>query len=213
MALAQGVTSANTVGYTIRVASGTTIFAPGFQKVGVGSGTTVINDLLDETTLTPYADELLVYDAVNGVLNQWLWDGTGWTDWTESKDMEIGTGEAIFANFSLDQVIAGEVVNADTLTYAHNIPAGASLFGSAFPVPLLASNFNFGTVLTAYADSVLLYDPVNGVLNQWLWDGTGFTDWTDYLPNQIAAAGEGVMIENNSSFSGLVETVAPAPQN
>lgn len=204
--IAQGeVKSANIVGYTTRAAEGYTCFVPGFQKVG--GGTTTLNDLLDENTLTAYVDEVQIYDPVEGLFVSWIWDGTGWTDWTGTQELEIAPGEGYFANFTLDQNVCGEVVNSDTLAFTHEVPTGYSALGSAFPTAMVASNFNFAQVLTAYVDEVQIYDPVEGVFVSWTWDGTGFTDWSTYLPDVMAPQGEGVFFGNISGFTELVETL------
>jgi hypothetical protein len=97
-----------------------------------------------------------------------------------------------------DVQVSGEVVNPTTLTFDHVVPAGYSFIGSAFPVALLQSNCNFGTVLAPYGNDIQVYDPDDGSFTQWIWDGTGFTDWTDYLPDTIAQQGEAVLFGNMS---------------
>ena len=195
------------VGFIERPATGYTIFNPGFQKIG--GDETIMADLVDTSKLTSYVDEVQIYNPDDGLLYSFFWvDGT-WTDYAETSDILIVPGKLYFANFMSDTKFRGEVVNSETLRFEHHPPQGYSLFGSAFPVPLKQSNFNFAEVMTAYVDEVQVYNPDDGLLYSFFWDGVGFTDYSDYLPDEIAPIGEGVMLGNIMGFETLIEDINP----
>ena len=202
------VESANVVGYLNREATGGySAFTAGFQKIG--GGTTMLSDVIDTAQLMPYADDIQVYNGVDGTFTQWVWDGSCWTDWVNSEeDVELNPGSGYLGMLSGSVIVKGEVVNPNTLSYEHNVPQGYSVLASAFPVALKQSNFNFAEVLMPYGDDIQVYEPEGGTFTQWIWDGTGFTDWVGYYPDELAPAGQGIFFGNNSGFSGLVETLS-----
>jgi hypothetical protein len=203
------VESANIVGYYDREADGSAVFAPGFVKVG--GGATDLVDLIDTSSLSAFVDHVMIYDPVTGEDIDYLYDGNdGWTaDWgTTSISLPLQPGGAYFVEFFSDVTVSGQI--ADTsLTYTHEIPEGYSYFGSAFPVALQTSNFNFGEVMTPYVDEIQVYDAVNGEDISYLWDGNGFTpDYgSTYLPDVLAPIGQGVMIGNISGFTEIEESL------
>ena len=213
LAMADGVMSTNVVGYFHReTTGGYDGICAGFQKVG--GGETHISDVIDTTSLTPYVSDIMVYDPVEGTFTQWIWDGTGFTDWVNTTDPVIALGSGFLSMLDADVTVKGEVVNPDTLIYQHTIPVGYSFVGSAFPMPFLQSNCNFAETLTAYASDVMVYDPVEGTFTQWLWDGTGFTDWVDYLPDQLAPRGGSILFGNpNETAQVITEDINPKQQN
>ena len=193
------VESVNIVGYmTSPTTGGYKLGVPSF--VAVGGGATVVQDLVDTALLTPYVDEIQSYNPATGSFTSLIWDGTGWTeDFSTYTAVPVEAGKGYVMNFSQDTVFAGEVVNGQSLTYTNTIAAGYSVVGSAFPTAMLTSNFNFASVLTAYVDEVQLYSAGTGAFTSYTWDGTGFTaDFVNYLPDQLAPAGEGVLFGNNS---------------
>ena len=210
---AMAVESTNIVGYYEVPSDGTyRAFTASLQKIG--GGTTGIADIIEATELASaaYGIEMQVYDPDDGVWNSWVWDGSSWTDWTDTADLDFTTGNGYLSSVTAEIKIAGEVVGTATSTgrtYTHSIPnTGFFVFGSAFPVPLKTSNFNFSQAFMAYDVEIQVYDPDAGEWVSWIWDGTGFTDWSDYLPDQIAPVGEGVLFSSsNADTVELVETI------
>jgi hypothetical protein len=205
------VESQNVVGYNKQTVDGYKICIPGFVKVG--GGETTIDQIVDTSTLTPYVDDIQVYDPLAGVLTSWLWDGSAWTDFSTTTNITFSTGKGHFFGFDTDLVFSGQIAGttngAGKFTFTHTVVPGYSVFGSAFPTPLKTSNFNFAAALTPYADEVQIYDANAGALVSWVWDGTGFTDYSTYLPDEIVPTGIGVLFGNNASATPiqLIETL------
>ena len=203
---AMAVESANVVGVFERIATGYTIFNPSFEKVGGGESD--ISDLIDVTQLTGYVDEIDIYNPDDGLTYPFVWDGvSGWTDYDVTTNIVVEPGKLYMANFLMNTKVSGQVVNSSTLVFEHDVPAGFSFFGSAFPEALKTSNFNFGDVMTPYVDEIAIYNPEDGLSYSYVWDGTGFTDYENYLNDELAPMGEGIMINNAMGFTGLTETL------
>lgn len=188
------------------------VFTPSFQKTGGGDFS--FTNIISAADMPAYEIAMQVYDPVNGVWDEVTWDGTGFTDWSDYQEMPLEIGKGYLGFFVNEAKVSGEVAGEETSggarTFTHSVPSGDYyVFGSAFPVPLQASNFNIADVFDPYTLAIQIYDPIEGAWNEWTWDGTGFTDWSDYLSGDIAGVGEGVLICNSMGDTvQLVETIS-----
>ena len=179
LAFAQ-VESVNIVGY--KTESFATPRGQPMQFVKVGGGTTLLTDILDMSTVAPFADLLLIYNPVNGVFVDYMWNEVSWfnTLTDEEVEIEIVPGNAFLVLASGDWLFTGEV--ASITTYDHPIEAGIPTFvGNAFPADTTLANFDWSAI-EPYADLLLLYDAVNGVFVDYMFDGA---DWFNTLNDEI----------------------------
>lgn len=182
LAFAQ-VESVNIVGY--KTESYPAARGQPMQFVKVGGGTTLLTDILDMSTVAPYEDLLLIYNPVNGVFVDYMWNEVSWfnasTD--EEVEIEIVPGNAFLVLASGDWLFTGEV--ASITTYDHPIEAGVATFvGNAFPADTTVANFDWSAI-APYEDLVLLYDAVNGVFVDYMFDGV---DWFNAATDEILPA-------------------------
>jgi hypothetical protein len=180
------------------------------QFVKVGGGTTYITDILDMDTVAPFEDVLQIYDPVNGVFVDHMWDGSSWfnagTD--ELVDIEIVPGNAFLVVASGDWIFKGEV--ASITTYTHAIEAGTPTFvGNAFPADTTLANFDWSAI-EPYEDLIQLYDPVNGVFVDYMFDGTDWFDAaTDIILPSTTSLNDGFLIL--TGLTSITQSLVVAP--
>ena len=195
----------NIVGYYNQDGGGYRVSIPSFVGVNFANiADTKLVDVIETADLSPYSDEVQVYDSVAGTYTTYLWDGAEWTDGLNTNDILIEPGKGYVFSTVNDVIFKGQVI--DTPTYQHEVPEGYSMFGSAFPVPLKASKFNFAAVLQAFSDEIQVYDAVAGVWDSWMWDGTRFTDGANTLPDELASIGQGILFGNLGSGTTITIT-------
>jgi hypothetical protein len=182
LAFAQ-VESVNIVGY--KTESYPEARGQPMQFVKVGGGTTLLTDILDMSTVSPFDDLLQIYDPVNGVFVDYMWNEVSWfnTLTDEEVEIEIVPGNAFLVLASGDWLFTGEV--ASITTYDHPIEAGVATFvGNAFPADTTLANFDWSAI-APYEDLIQLYDAVNGAFVDYMFDGA---DWFNTLNDEILPA-------------------------
>ncbi len=180
LAFAQ-VESVNIVGY--KTESYPNFRGQPMQFVKVGGGTTLLTDILDMSTVTPYEDLLQIYDPAAGFID-YMWNEVSWfnTLTDEEVDIEIIPGNAFLVLASGDWRFLGEV--ASITTYDHPIEAGVFTFvGNAFPDDTTLANFDWSAI-EPYVDLIQLYDPSAGFVD-YMFNGT---DWFNTLNDEILPA-------------------------
>jgi len=180
LAFAQ-VESVNIVGY--KTESYPNFRGQPMQFVKVGGGTTLLTDILDMSTVSPFDDLLQIYDPAAGFID-YMWNGDSWfnasTD--EEVEIEIVPGNAFLVLASGDWLFTGEV--ASITTYDHPIEANVFTFvGNAFPADTTLANFDWSAI-EPYADLIQLYDPSAGFID-YMFDGA---DWFNASNDEILPA-------------------------
>jgi len=148
-----------------------------FQKVG--GGVTLITDILDMSTVSPFDDVLEIYDINLGFVD-YMWNGDSWfnTLTDEEIDIEVIPGNAFLVLASGTWLFAGEV--ASITTCDHPIEPGNFTFvGSAFPADVTLDSFDWSAI-EPFSDVLELYDPNLGLVD-YMWNGE---TWVNTLTDE-----------------------------
>ncbi|MBR4171022.1 MAG: hypothetical protein IKR48_05170 [Kiritimatiellae bacterium] len=171
-ALADGVASRNTVGYTTEDHSEYRVQTIQFWAVGASGQEADLTELIEADTIGEYSDELQIYNPDNGIFVTHLWDGTQWvnTDTDDPVDIGVIPGNAFLVVSDAPWTIKGEV--PEMTSYDHPIEAGTYfVVGNAYPIAATVGDFDWSEI-AEYEDELQIYDADTGIFVTHLWDGT-----------------------------------------